>query len=96
MEKFKIATQDGLWEVEGERTTIAGVKCFTHSHTYMSKDGDYEMHFVSHLETGYMIAEDLDPDVVWDKACNKIMMHSEKLRNHVEKISRKIKLPVNV
>lgn len=67
--KFKIATKDGLKEVDGEPIDILGHKCFIHVFG--------AQHFITELSTGMKVCNDFSRDQTIEKAKELFKTHSE-------------------
>lgn len=89
MEKYKIATEGGLVEIEAEPVTIAGEKCFIH-------EEDYTYRSVSHCETGMHIAEGRGKRAAIAEAKKRLIEHPDAIeRGREECRKRGFKLPIN-
>jgi hypothetical protein len=58
MNKFKIATDEGVQVVEGKEIMIAGHRCFTYEKDITDDCGCYTIVFITHFDTGLQAGND--------------------------------------
>lgn len=75
--KFKIATTEGVREVEGEPIEILGHKCFYSFETDASKWGEFFAVFIHEFSTGMKVCHDFSLEEAKEKAIELFQSHNE-------------------